>query len=113
MDFDDLKRLWQKGDKDLESALHLNSRVLQQRILRKGNGLLKGLSRSRIDYCAPVSVFQKEIESRGTEEKRTKHWLRWLMDRLNLGSELNGEELVQNLQAHLLRVLRRRRSLRG
>lgn len=84
MELDDLKRLWQDCDKRL-NTLHLNTRLLRSSILGNGDAW--------------------RLELLDTRRRRTGEWM------LQLASA--GEEMVEELQASLVRVLRRRGVLRG
>ena len=105
MEFDDLKSVWQKCDQRLNTSLHLNTRLLRSSILGNPDAALNRMLRCEIDFSAPVILVQKRLELLDTGRKRAGKWM------LRLASV--GEEMVEKLQASLVRVLRRHRVLRG
>lgn len=70
MDFDDLKRAWEKCDRRLDAGIHLNTRILRSTALRDDDSASNG-----VDYGTPVVVVQKQLELLRVERGRTRKWM--------------------------------------
>lgn len=105
MDFNDLKRVWNLCDRELDTAIHLNAQRLRSVLARNGDPGANELSPNEIDYTAPVVLVQK-LDSNwiGRIARAAAGWIH---------EACRADEIAGGLQPTVMRLLRRHRTLRG
>jgi hypothetical protein len=106
MDFDDLKRAWDDCDQKLDNGLHLNAGRLRLVLARNAHAIAHRLSPGDIDYTAPVTVVQKQSDTNWMV-RIARDAAGWIAEACRAG------DIAGALQSTVMRVLRRRRTLRG
>jgi hypothetical protein len=106
MDFDDLKRVWDDCDHELDSRVHLNVRRLRSVLTQNADANARKPSDGDIDYTAPLALAQKQLDT---------NWIVRIVRNAATWIEqaCRADEIVGSLQTTLLRGLRRHRTLRG
>ena len=106
MDFDDLKRAWRECDDKLDSGIHLNARRLRS-VLRLDSGARGDRPIPEdIDYTLPVVVAQRQIDTHWIQRigRSAAAWIR---------EACRADDVTGRLQATVMRLLGRHRTLRG
>ena len=106
MDFDDLKRAWDDCDHRLDTRIHLDVRRLRSVLTRKADAVANRLPHDDIDYTAPVVLVQKELDTNRIA-RIARNVVAWI------NATCRAAEIAASLQTTVLRILRRRRTLRG
>ena len=106
MDFDDLKRVWDNCDHELESSIQLNARQLLSLLKLNRNGSVNRLEPGGIDYTLPVVLARKQFHANWIV-RIARDPATWIEGFCRVG------EGVAMLHTTIMRVLRRHRTLRG
>jgi len=101
MDFDDLKRAWHNCDQELNTGIVLNARGLRSALTRHSKMSANEMSRSDIDYTAPVVLVQSQLESNWIMRiaRRAANWV---------AGACRGDEITVHFQTIVMRLFRHR-----